>query len=192
MKKKIVTLLLSLTLVSGVMGCGSAEATNADAPQTQVQEQVQQTQEQEQEEKTQQVETQQEQTTVQEEFEEIGGLIPKNGREKENLQKFLDNDNYYTYEEYWTKVNEIIEEKEKAAQEYGYTVKPTQVFENKEEFEKIGTYAPQLTKENCDPDKGHSITDIAEILLTLEEYYIEVKNISTEYIEWELWGKMKE
>lgn len=187
MKKKV--LITSILMSFVIVACGDAKATNAEVEETQTQEQVQQTQEQE--EKTQQAETQQEQTTVQEEFEEIGGLLPKNAREKENLQKFLDNDNYYTYEEYWTKVNEIIDEKEKTAQEYGYTVKPTQVFENKEEFEQIGTYAPYLTKENCDPNGGHSISDTAEILCTLEEYYIEVTVISTEYVEWKLWGKMK-
>lgn len=297
MKKKVVTLLLSLTLVLGVMGCGGAEATNTDVPQKQAQE-VQQTQGQEikqeaqAEEKKEYVEyeyffaldapdlkqlsttaynnetmspngeycgefklkdtvnlytTYQNQSyyrgytkpnipitcfnsdndwirlrfyaedgtpndnyliTVEdflenfESLEAIGGVVPKRVGDSKKLQNFVDDDNYCTFEEYWTQVNEIITEREKehieAIQDYKKehpdfdfdetAMHPVEVFENKDEFEKIGTYAPFLTKENC---KG-AISDTAEIIWRLEEYYIEVTIVQNEYVEWDLYGKMKE
>ena len=65
MKKKAVTLLISLTLASGVLGCGDAKATNADVAQPQ---EIQQTQEQGQEVKQEE----QQQETQQEDDVEIG------------------------------------------------------------------------------------------------------------------------
>lgn len=108
-------------------------------------------------------------------YDSIGGAVPRTYFDAEVLQKFVDDDNYYTPEEFWSSIKEQI------------TTDAVEVFENKEEFEKKNTYFFSMRKDE-EFDK-YTIEDLVRCLSDCEEYYIKLNRAVNESCEWTIYGK---
>lgn len=106
----------------------------------------------------------------------IAGAVPKRVGDSKNLQKFIDDDNYYTPEEFWTKVKEKITDN---------TI---------EADSKDGLFEERLVttflskSENIDGN----VESLARELSNYNKYYIEFVCASDEYCDWIIYADQQQ